>query len=114
MRILVLDDDATIARVIGTIVKSLGHHEVLTETDPVIAAILADNFDLVISDYAMPRMNGVEFFDIVAMRTPWTKRVLLTALPDVQEVVDALAKGVVHKILAKPPSIADIQSAIDE
>lgn len=113
MRILVLDDDATIARVIGTIVKSLGH-EVLTETDPVIAAILADNFDLVISDYAMPRMNGVEFFDIVAMRTPWTKRVLLTALPDVQEVVDALAKGTVHKILAKPPSIADIESAIDE
>lgn len=113
MRIFVLDDDETIARVIGTILKSTGSHTVVTETDPVIAAITADNYDLVISDFAMPRMNGIEFLEIVAMRTPWTKRVLLTALPDVDEVLKAVKSGIVQHVLTKPPSIADIEAVVE-
>jgi CheY-like chemotaxis protein len=62
LRILFVDDDALIAMSSVEMLRDLGHH--VTETysgDQALAALAIDgHFDLMITDFSMPRMNGAE------------------------------------------------------
>lgn len=65
-RILVVDDDAAILKLISVILSRAGH-EVRTSNHPVEALDLLKVFtpDLVISDVVMPYMTGLEFLEKV-------------------------------------------------
>lgn len=60
-RVLVVDDSLTVREVERKLLENHGY-EVATAVDGLDgwSAVLAGNFDLVISDYDMPRLNGVE------------------------------------------------------
>ncbi|MDL2344737.1 response regulator [Deinococcus sp. MIMF12] len=65
-RILVVDDDAAILKLVSVILSRAGH-EVRTSSHPVEALDLLKVFtpDLVISDVVMPYMTGLEFLEQV-------------------------------------------------
>lgn len=107
-----MDDDYSIAHIVGEVVASFGH-EVTTATDPFQALQIAENFDVVVSDFSMPHMHGVDLLKAVRISNPDALRILLTALPDVDEIVEAVADGTVHQVISKPPTMAEIQEAID-
>ena len=58
--------------------------------------------DLVVSDYQMPGMNGVEFLKQVAPRWPHVKRCMLTAQADPKQLQAALDDGTLHRAFRKP------------
>lgn len=58
--------------------------------------------DLVISDFRMPGMNGVEFLQQVMKQWPDTRRVILSAYTDSEILLAALNEGRVHRFLTKP------------
>lgn len=58
--------------------------------------------DLVISDYRMPQMNGVQFLHKVKELYPNTIRIILSGYADVAAIVEAINDGQVYKFLAKP------------
>ncbi|BDG09416.1 MASE1 domain-containing protein [Anaeromyxobacter paludicola] len=59
-RILVLDDDPLVGRVIGRILE--GHHVVaLTSPRDALERLARDTFDLVLCDLMMPEMTGMDF-----------------------------------------------------
>jgi len=60
-RILVVDDDSRIRGLERAILQRAGHH-VDTATDGEIAwrALVASNYDLLLTDYCMPRVSGLE------------------------------------------------------
>lgn len=57
---------------------------------------------LVISDYRMPQMNGVQFLRKVKELYPETIRIILSGYADVAAIVEAINDGQVYKFLAKP------------
>ncbi len=57
---------------------------------------------LVISDYRMPRMNGVQFLAKVKEKYPDTIRIVLSGYADVSAIVEAINDGQVYKFLSKP------------
>ncbi len=62
-RVLVVDDSATILKVVGTILEMHGY-SVVVARDGIEALRKVDNegpFDLVLLDFVMPRMNGYQF-----------------------------------------------------
>jgi CheY-like chemotaxis protein len=61
-RILVIDDNKTSLMLIDEVLSE--DYEVVTKQDPAEALdyICSDGVDLVVSDYKMPKMNGVELF----------------------------------------------------
>lgn len=59
-------------------------------------------FQMVISDYRMPHMNGDEFLKEVYERWPATKRVVLSGYADVAAIVAAINKGHIYKFIPKP------------
>jgi len=58
-----------------------GKFNVVSETNPLIALELIKNnrFEIVISDYMMPEMNGIEFLEIVKNEYPEIIRIMLTS-----------------------------------
>jgi len=64
--------------------------------------IRANSVHLVISDYRMPGMNGVEFLKEVEKMSPDTLRIMLTGCSDVGVAVAAINEGHVYKFFVKP------------
>lgn len=64
-KILVIDDDEIVRRVLEMLLKDLGY-EVISSSDPYEAISIfdlnKDSIDLVISDMIMPKLNGKELF----------------------------------------------------
>jgi DNA-binding response OmpR family regulator len=66
-KILVIDDDLAIRVLLQAVLKRLAFEVVLAEDGEVgLSRIATENFDLVLLDLMMPKVNGYEFIDRVA------------------------------------------------
>jgi DNA-binding NtrC family response regulator len=57
---------------------------------------------LVISDYNMPGMTGVDFLKLVRQRNPDVVRIMLTGDPDPQTIIRSINEGEVYRFIKKP------------
>jgi two-component system NtrC family sensor kinase len=71
-------------------------------------------FQLIVSDYRMPAMNGVEFLSEVFRRWPDTERIILSGYADTAAIVAAINEGRVYKFIAKPWNDDDLLRTIRE
>ncbi|AMN46944.1 hypothetical protein ACG33_07505 [Steroidobacter denitrificans] len=112
--ILILDDDATVLRILSGVLSSAGHvcHE-STNPDTALATLTRKpQITVVLSDYYMPEMNGLEFVQhVMALDRPTPYVLLVTAQPSIQMVVEAMRLGVCD-FLSKPTTPAEIVEAI--
>ena len=71
-------------------------------------------FQLIVSDYRMPSMNGVEFLSEVYQRWPETERIILSGYADTAAIVSAINEGRIYKFIAKPWNDDDLLRTIRE
>lgn len=90
--------------------------EVFTAITPDEAfEILKENkIHLVISDYRMPLMNGVNFLEKVRKEYPKCVRMLLTAFSDIETVIEAVNKGNIFRYIKKPWDENELKLAFEE
>ena len=104
--ILIVDDDQDVRDTLYWTLKrnKLFKCSVLTASDPDEAFPLIEkqDFDAIISDYRMPKMDGIEFFKIVREESPITKRILITGYSDLHLARDAINKAKVDYYIEKP------------
>jgi diguanylate cyclase (GGDEF)-like protein len=114
MRILIADDDPNQRRLLGIHLSRAGH-EVVEAVDGRAAweAMQREHFRLVISDWTMPEVDGVELVRrIRAASFPgYTYILLLTALGDKQDVVVGLEAGA-DDYLTKPFNAGELRSRV--
>lgn len=113
-RILFVDDEPNVLRALRRlfldddyeILTAPGAQEglrILEETQPV---------QVVISDYRMPGIDGVEFLREVCRRWPDTVRIVLSGYADTATVVDAVNEGQIYKFIAKPWDDHDLRVTV--
>lgn len=79
-----------------------------------LAKIATDGpFHVVVSDYKMPGMNGVELLSKVMSLSPKTVRIMLTGHADMDVSISAVNSGQVFRFLTKPCSMESLTGAID-
>jgi DNA-binding NtrC family response regulator len=101
-RILVVDDEAKIRTILAAILDEQGY-EVRTASDGISALEIARTFrpHLLIVDYQMPRMDGIETIVRVKEFAPGSVAIMLTAHGSIQSAVQAIKEGA-YDYLTKP------------
>jgi two-component system, NtrC family, response regulator HydG len=99
VKILVVDDDATVRFALTELLAEAGHEVREAEHAPAaLASLEGDSADLLISDLSMPAMNGLALLEEVRTRHPHTLFVLLTAHGDERTAVESLKLGAFHYV----------------
>jgi response regulator RpfG family c-di-GMP phosphodiesterase len=70
-------------------------------------------FEVVVSDYKMPEMNGIEFLSKVKEKHPDTVRIMLTGQADLDASIKAVNDGAVFRFLTKPCPLETLTAALD-
>jgi EAL domain-containing protein (putative c-di-GMP-specific phosphodiesterase class I) len=102
-RILVADDDAHVLRSVGRVLKSAGH-EVHTESlgERCLDAAAAQPFDVILVDYNLGRMDGLEVLQRMRELQPRCVRMLMTGELALPLVITAVNVGKVSRVIEKP------------
>jgi response regulator RpfG family c-di-GMP phosphodiesterase len=103
--VLVVDDEADILESLKDLLeRSLNNLKVVTaESGPAALRILkSEPVDLIVTDYKMPVMNGLEFLSEAIKITPATPRVLITAFPDLELAIKAINDAQIENFSTKP------------
>ena len=110
IRILVVDDDALILQALTRILQNEGH-EVVGHTDPHKAAE-ERGFSIVVTDFMMPNMNGIELLGALKQSNPNAVRLMLTAAADFKVALEAVNRGEVYRLLSKPWNLAELTTVV--
>ena len=111
----VIDDEEDIMCLFRDALSELGEGRVFGFTDSTLALdhfkLNQKNYSLVLSDFRIPNMNGIELFKQIKDIKPLVKTVLISAF----DVDDNLVKEskCVDKFLQKPIGIADLINEVD-
>jgi CheY-like chemotaxis protein len=101
--ILCVDDEPSILRALRRVFIEEPWEVLLAESGAEGLAILEErDVELVLSDFRMPGMNGVEFLKRVKELRPDPVRVLLTGYADTDVIVSALNEGEIYRYINKP------------
>jgi CheY-like chemotaxis protein len=109
-RILYLDDEAALVSLSGRLLQRMGYQPVgFTDAQEAIAAFTLSphEFDLVLTDMAMPRMSGIDFAQRVLAIRPDIPVLLASGYVRPDEVERALAVGI-RKVIWKPSTITEM------
>ncbi len=113
--ILCVDDEQSVLNALKRCLRYLPLTVITTtSTSRALQLIAGQTIAVVISDYRMPEMSGVEFLFLVREMKPETKRILLTGQADINGVISAVNDGGVHKFFAKPWDNFTLANAIQE
>lgn len=102
-RILLVDDEPNVLSALRRQLRDL--YEIEVETDPTMALLNIDKkkpFAAVVSDFRMPKMNGIEFLNEFKQKSPDTTRLMLTGYADLENAIRAVNDGNVFRFLTKP------------
>lgn len=113
LRILAVDDELPLAKLIALMLGADGHTvELATSGEEALRILEQQPFDLVISDVGMGAgMNGWQLAEVVRARYPTTRFCLATGWGAQIDPDEARARGV-DAIVAKPYRIADLRRLI--
>ena len=104
MRFLIVDDSATMRRIIANTLGKLGYADVVQAEDGVDALAKFDaSISFVITDWNMPRMSGAELAAALRARPDGQQVPILmvTARSERDDLVEALTRGV-NNYIVKP------------
>lgn len=106
MKILIVDDSSTMRRIIGNTLKTIGQEDVVTAGDGIegLASLEANSdIDLVLSDWNMPNMNGLDF--LIKIRETRSNKdlpvIMITTEAEKANVITAIKAGA-NNYIVKP------------
>jgi two-component system, cell cycle response regulator CpdR len=115
-RILIADDEEAVRGLVARALQMDGHTTVTAQDGAEALEILtreAGKFDLLLTDIKMPLMDGIALALAAARDFPKLPILLMTGFADQRERASGL-NAIVHDVVTKPFSVADIRKAVTE
>jgi signal transduction histidine kinase/ActR/RegA family two-component response regulator len=109
LRILIADDQPLLCEILAEYLKN-DCHTVIAANDgrEALEKFKHDQFDLVITDQAMPEMSGKQLARAIKKRSPSTPVILLTGFGE----AGGDSTHVIDQVLSKPVSLIDLRHAV--
>lgn len=113
-RILVIDDDENIRKVLATILEDEGYIVETAETAKKgIEKSEKAFYNLALIDVRLPDMEGIELLSKLRNTKPKMRKIIITGYPTLQNAVDAVNKGADAYVM-KPFEVDKILQTIRE
>jgi CheY-like chemotaxis protein len=109
----VVDDHEEVREVIAAHLEALGYQAIQAANGRTALAVLGDNctaFDLLIADYAMPEMSGIDLARAVRALCPNLPAIIVTGYADVAGF-DGRFEGAI--LLHKPFRMTELAATVD-
>ncbi len=117
MKILVVDDMSSMRRIIINTLKQLGYPNVdeADDGDKALEKVRHEPFDLVISDWNMPKMNGLDLLKAIRQdpKLSTLPVLMVTTEAEMDHILEAIRSGVNSYIL-KPFTAETMKEKIDK
>jgi two-component system response regulator HydG len=116
-RILVVDDEPEIRDTIAVILRKAGYDaDVAPAARAAIEMLAAERYELILTDYRMPDLDGIELLRLVKARQPETEVVILTGYGTIDVAVQAIREGAydfVQKPIKRLAILKTVEKAIE-
>ncbi|MBN3560844.1 response regulator [Aliamphritea spongicola] len=114
-RMLLVDDDPAVVASLRRVLRQQDFQLQTACCGSEALEMLTENpAQVVMSDFRMPHMNGIEFLTEVKQRWPDAARLMLSGQSDYDSTEEALAAGVVDYYLTKPWDNEELLAIIDK
>jgi CheY-like chemotaxis protein len=111
VRILVVDDNHGLRIAVSKMLSRLGYEVSSADSgENGLSIFFKNRFDIVLSDYEMPGMDGVAFACSIKKSSPWTRVVIMTGAG--KETVFSRESTAVDEVVSKPFTLAEIDETI--
>lgn len=109
-KIVIVDDEEMVTKTLKTLLKIEGFNNVtaFNDTEKALDFIEKNPCDLIISDFIMPKMNGIEFLSKAKKINEDTTQILLTGYADKENAIRAINEVGIFKYIEKPWNNDDI------
>jgi len=117
MKVLVVDDFATMRRILRNVLKQIGFTNIIEADDgsTALAVLKKDNVDLILSDWNMPKVSGLEL--LKSIRSDESMKdlpfLMVTAEGQKDSVIRAVQAGVSNYIV-KPFTADTIKEKLEQ
>jgi len=105
MNVLILDDSKTMVRIISNTISKMGSFNIKTGEDGLEGVNIwkenKGNFDIILTDWNMPNMNGLDFVKFIREKNKLIPIIMITTEAGKSEVITALRAGV-NNYICKP------------
>ncbi len=108
--IVIVDDEEIVLTSLSSFLTLETEYTVETFESPkkALEYIKENEINLVISDYLMPDMNGIEFLSEVRKLKPQVPRIILTGYADKENAIKAINEVGLYQYIEKPWSNDDL------
>ena len=110
LRVLFVDDDSAIRKVMGIELPRMGHDVTICESgEQALDVIEKNTYDTAIVDLRMPGISGWEVVDAIKENAPTTDVIISTGHGNMNEAIKALRMGA-YDFLPKPCQLYEISN----
>jgi PAS domain S-box-containing protein len=113
-RILYIDDEPIVRKSMALLLETLGHKTDVAENGFVgIEKFKENEYDIVISDFSMPGLNGRRVASAIKALSPATIVILVTGWPVAHIAPDAQEEALEDSIIGKPVTIEKLRNVLN-
>jgi DNA-binding NtrC family response regulator len=111
-RIMVIDDEKIVGDMAKLSLEQEGYAvETFLSAEPALRRLEEERFDVVVTDYKMKGIDGMEVLRAVRSRYPATQVIMITAFANLDAAIEALRRDV-HDFFPKPVKIKELKASI--
>lgn len=116
-RVMLVDDERHVLRALeralrAAVLDEKPRIELFSDPEAALSRARATAFDVFVSDYRMPRLNGVEFLRLVRDLQPDAVRIMLSASRDFDAVQRAINEAQILRYLCKPWETTELKELL--
>jgi DNA-binding NtrC family response regulator len=111
-RIMVIDDEKIVGEMAKISLEAEGYEvETFLDAAPALERLRQQRFEVVVTDYKMKGIDGMEVLRTVRSLYPGTQVIMITAFANLDAAIEALRRDV-HDFFPKPVKIKELKASI--
>ncbi|MDL1970032.1 MAG: response regulator [Candidatus Desulfofervidaceae bacterium] len=111
-RVLILDDEPIVCKRLKPSLEKMGYEvEAFTDSEAALKRIEEKEFDIVVTDLKMEKVDGIQILEAAKQKNPKTEVIIITGFATTEAAKSALKKGA-FDFIAKPFRLEDLRLII--